>query len=371
MKNTKIISGVLACLLLASCAKKETTSTSPEVTCNEEFVAVRNDSPICSKIKLMEVTEEPFCSEFRTVGTVQAEAGRYAEVCTPFDGRVSRVSVRLGDNVKAGQTLFELASSDFVEAGKTYFQAVREYEKVQAEYQRKKTLMEHGIVAQRELDEAFAEAENARHEKESAEATLRVYNVSASSLKMGQSLRVEAPIAGEVVATHLTPGQFAKADDEALVTIADLSSVWVTAQIKERYLGSVTMGGKAEVFMDAAPNEVISANVLHIGNMVDEETRSVQVILGCENADRRLKHGQFVSVHFMSEPTSSIVLPATAIFQGEERSYVFVATDKENTYVRRQVEVGATNDDNQRVSIRSGLKAGERVIVEGGLYLND
>ncbi len=367
----KNVAGVLLAVALAACGNGEKQNANSELIFHGDTVTVDAGSPICSKIKMITLAEEPFSNEFRTVGTAQAETGRYAEVCTPFDGRVTRSAVRLGDKVRAGQVLFEMSSADFVEASKTYFQAVRQNEQAQAEYKRKQTLFEHGIAAKRELDEAMTEAENARKEMESAEATLKVYNMNASTLKMGQSLRICAPIDGEVVASSITPGQFVKADDEPLVTIADLSKVWVTALIKERYIGIVNAGGEAEIFTDAQPDKVIIGKVFNVGNLVDEETRSVQVVLACDNPDRMLKHGMYVSVHFMSEPKPSIVVPSTAVFQGENRSYVFVATGKANTYVRREVETGNSSDDNSKVSIRKGLKVGDQVIAVGGLYLND
>lgn len=368
--HIKGLAGGVLGLFLISCGEQNTTVTQ-ETIFSGDSVTIKSDSPILSKIKLATIAEEPFSAEFRTVGTVQAETGKFAEVFVPYDGRVTSAAVRLGDKVRAGQALFSMSSSDFAEISKAYFQAVRANDLAQAEYKRKQTLFNHGIVAQRELDEAKVEAENAQHEKASAEATLRIYNVNPSNLKMGQHMTVSSPISGEVVASNITPGQLVKADDDVIVTVADLSSVWVTAQIKEHYLGSVTMGGKAEVFMDADPNQIIQGNVFNIGNMVDEETRSVQVILSCNNENRALKHGQFVSVHFIAEPKPAIVIPSTAVFQGEQHSYVFVATNKANTYVRRKVEVGSSNDDNNRVSIISGLKNGEKIIAEGGLYLND
>lgn len=365
------ILSALCALGLVACGSNTETKKEAEIKLKGDSVFIDANSPICSKLTLQTLKEEQFSDEFRTVGTAQAEAGHFAEVCSPFDGRVTRAAVRIGDHVKAGQCLYELTSSDFAAASKEYLQAVRNYEKASAEYQRKKTLCAHGVASQRELDEARTEAENARSEREAAAATLRVFNVNPSQMKMGQSLRVCSPIDGEVVACNITPGKYVKSDDEPMVTVADLNNVWVTAQIKERYLGRVSMGGEAAIHIDSAPDSEIEAKVFNIGNIVDDETRSVQVILTCNNANRLLKHGMFVSVHFKSEPKPTIVVPSTAIFQGEQRSYVFVATGVKNCYVRREVELGNASDDNKRVSIVSGLKAGEQIVAVGGLYLND
>lgn len=370
--KSKLFYGVLALSAVASCKSGDKQQAASEVAFHGDTITVSAESPILSKIKIQTLAEEPFSTEFRTVGTVQAETGHYAEVCSPFDGRVTRSAVRLGQHVGAGQCLYEMSSADFVEASKTYFQAVRNCETAKANYDRKKTLFDHGIASQRELEEIRTEAENACHEKESAEATLRVYNVNPSQLKMGQSLRISSPIEGEVVACSITPGQFIKADSEPLVTVADLRKVWINALVKERFIGNVNQGEKVEIFTEAEPDSIIWGHIVSIGNMVDEETRSVQVILGCDNALRKLKHGMYVSVHFISESKSSIVLPATAIFQGEQHSYVFVAVDgKSNTFVRRDVEVMNGSDDRQKVCVLSGLQSGETIVSEGGLFLNE
>lgn len=101
-----------------SCNSNNSQNESAEIIYNGDSVTVNSTSPIC-KIKVVTVTEEQFSDEFRTVGTAQAETGKYAEVCTPFDGRVTNALVHLGSKVSAGQGLFEMSSSDFLETSKS------------------------------------------------------------------------------------------------------------------------------------------------------------------------------------------------------------------------------------------------------------
>lgn len=358
-------------LLLVSCGGNSASKTESEKEFKGDTVIVNAKSAICSKIKLVDVQKSDFCNEFRTVGTVQAENGCYAEVSTPFDGRVTRLYVHLGSKVSAGQCLYEISSPDFVEVSKGYFQAERNYETIQKSYARKKSLFDHGIIAQKELDEISTEMANAKKELESAEATLRVFNMSPQNLKMGQNLRVCAPIAGEVVSNDVTVGQFVKADDAPMLKIADLRKVWVSAMVKEHYIGIVNKQNHAEIFTEAQPDSIYWGKILNVGNMVDEETRAVQVVMSVDNAKNNLKHGMYVSVHFISNAEPAIVLPASSVFQGEERSYVYVATSKSNTYVRREVDVKTGSDDHKQVCVLSGLEVGEKVVSEGGLFFNE
>ena len=359
----------MACLLLTSC-KRAGEKNIEEITFLGDTVIVSETSPILSKISVKILETEPFSSEFRTVGTVQAEMGHYAEVGVPFDGRITGSKVMLGSRVNVGQTLFEVSSPDFFEACKSYLQNIRNYETAKSSFERKKALQEAGVISVRELEEAYTMAENARQEKAASEAAFKAYGMNPRTIEPGQAMRIVAPINGEVVRCNITPGTYIKADGEALMTIADLRKVWVTAQVKERFIGAVTKGGRVEIFTEADPETPIWGNVLNVGNLVDEQTRSVQVIVACDNADMKLKHGMYVSVHFISDPKEAVVVPATAVFQGEKTSYVYMASN-DNVFLRREIIVGESSDDNSRVRIVDGLREGEKIVTAGGLYLNN
>lgn len=365
----KLFLGLLLPLFLCSCGGNTVEVEDSELTWTGDTVDVRTDSPILSHIKVDTVHEELFSSEMRTTGTAKAEMGHYAEVGLPFDGRITRSYVALGNKVRAGQALFEVYSPDFNELVRNCFQARQSYERAVAEYNRQQKLMEHGIAAQKAVEESRLEMENLHKEVEAAEATLKIYHVDPTQLKSGQPVRICSPINGEVVQNSLTTGQFTRTDDAAPIIVADLSSMWVTAMVKERYVGTIATDDQAEVILESDPEHPIMGKIRNVGNLVDEESRSVQVVVSCANPDRRLKHGMFVSVHFLSKPHQTIVLPSSAVFQGEESSYVYVQI-AEGKYVRRQVVVGASNDDRSRISVISGLELGEKVVIDGGIYLN-
>lgn len=361
---------VMACLLFTAC-KTVSENNIKEISYQGDTVKVAVGSPILSKLTVEVLEKKPFNSVFRTVGTVQAEMGCYAEVCVPFGGRIISSKVMLGSRVRAGQTLFEVSSPEFFEESKLYFQNLRIYETAKSSYERKKALKDAGVVSARDLEEAFTEAENARQEKAASEAALSAYGMDPSAMEPGQTMHIVAPISGEVVRCNITPGSFAQADGQSLITIANLDRVWVTAQVKERFIGAVAKGGEVEIFTESEPESPICGKVLNIGNLVDEQTRSVQVIVSCDNADFKLKHGMYVSARFISEPKEAIVVPATAVFQGEETSYVYIVPEEDgNVFLRRKVIVGESDDNSSGVCILDGLRSGERIVSEGGIYLN-
>ena len=335
------------------------------------FVPARDDGdekpPILDHIVTQRSKLEDFSAGFRTIGTIRPVSGKLAEIAPPFAGRIVRSYVRLGQKVGAGSPVFELGSSEFYEATKAYFAAQSANDLAQRKYNRQKELAANGIASQRDLEQAQSEATIASQEFEQAKATLNIFNIDATSLKMGQPLIVVSPISGEVVKSNITIGSFAKEDSEPLAVIADLSNVWVTALVKEKYFGAIKHGDRVEVYTNTSPGKAISGTIYYMGEMLEEETRSLEVIIECGNKDRVLKLGMFCEVRFTSSPIKAIILPSTAIMQEEDSDYVLIEVTK-GKYVRRKVESESVSPD--KVLITAGLAEGENVVIEGGIYLN-
>lgn len=365
MSRLFILAGL--CMLLASCKQNNTAQEGAEVQYKGDTIVVRENSPILGQIVIEKVEARDFAAGFRTVGTIRPVSGKYAEVAPPFSGRITKSFVELGRKVNAGSPVFELSSSEFFEAVKAYFAAQSANEVEQTNYNRQKELEANGVASKKELELARNEANIAAKELEQAKATLQIFNIDPNALQMGQALKVVSPIAGEVVKYNITIGSYVKDDAEPLAIIADLSSVWVTALVKERNFGTIKKGEQVEVFTDAHPDQAIPGTIYHVGEMLDIETRSLEVIIACDNADRQLKPGMFCKVNFLNSPAKSIVLPATAIMQEQENDYVLVEASK-GRYLRRKVQTETVSMD--EVLILGGLEEGENVVTKGGIYLN-
>jgi len=363
----KYITILLCSLLLIGCNNRETAQEPVEVTIAGDTLIIAADSPILEQIIIEKSELQDFSAEFRTVGTVRPVSGSFAEIAPPFAGRIAKAYVKLGQKVSAGSPIFELNSSEFNEAVKSYFSAQSANEVAQKNYNRQKELAVHGVASQKELEQAKNEANVAQQEFEQAKACLRIFNIDVDVLQLGQPLRIVSPIAGEVVKTNITIGGYVKEDAEPLAVIADLSKVWVTALVKEKYFGAIKQGDRVELYTDAHPNKIIWGTIYYIGEMLDEETRSLEVMVECNNADRELKLGMFCEVHFLSSPIQAVMLPATAIMQEQDNDYVFVEITK-GKFVRHSVKTESVKKG--RVRIVSGISEGESVVVEGGIYLN-
>ena len=363
----KYILALMCALLMVACGNNEATNDAMEVIFKGDTIAIKESSPILGQINVQKVQLQDFSAEFKTVGTVRPVSGKLAEIASPFTGRITKSYIKLGQKVNSGTPIFELSSSDFFEATKAYFAAQSANEVAQRNYNRQRELAANGVAAQRDLDQAQSEANIAQQEFDQAMANLRIFNVDVASLKMGQSLNIVSPIAGEVVRNNLTIGGYAREDSEPLVVVADLSSVWVAALVKEKYFGAIEQGDRVEIYTDAHPEKIIWGTIHYIGEVLDEETRTLEVIVECNNSDRELKLGMFCGAHFLSSPTKAFVLPSSAVMQEQDNTYVLVQI-KNGTFVRRKVVTESVNTN--QVHIISGITEGENVLVEGGILLN-
>jgi cobalt-zinc-cadmium efflux system membrane fusion protein len=366
MNRLFIVTG-LCVVALASCKPHKAAQESADIRYEGDTVVIKETSPVLKEISTAEARLQDFSAEFRTVGTVRPVSGKLAEIAPPFAGRITKSHVKLGQRVEAGAPVFELGSSDFYEAVKNYFAARSANELARRNYLRLKDLADHGVASQKDWEQAQSEADIAGKEWEQAQAILHIFNVDEASLRTGQSLKVVSPLSGEVVRCRITPGSYAREDAEPLAVIADLSEVWVAALVKEKYFGAIRQGDRVEVSADAHPDKTVGGTIYHIGEMLDEETRSLEVIVQCRNADRELKIGMFCEVRFLSAPSKAIVLPSTAVMQEQENAYVLVKAS-ERVFVRRSVSTETVHADSVRIV--SGIAEGEQVVVRGGIYLN-
>lgn len=349
-----------------SCKNERLSDTTGGLTYHGDTIFVSEQSVINSSIKLQTVELKNFSTEFYTTGIVKAIAGQMAEIAPLFDGRITRSFVGLGQRVDAGTPLFELYSAGFSEIVKDYFQSLQTKKMKELNLRRRKDLVKNGAGSVKEEEEAETDYEVALKDYENAAANLKILNIDPDKINMGEALTVVSPIAGEVVQTNMVIGQYVKSDAAPLAIVAELGKVWVVAQVKEKYIHSVHKEDKVEIRTDADYEHPVTGYISHISELLDEETRSVQALITCDNKDRTLKPGMFASVHFINTPKESIVVPSTALLQDEEDAYVFVQESK-GRYLKRPVK--AVTASLHETLISGGLKAGDLIVTEGSIYL--
>ena len=354
-----------ATILLACNHKTETKENEP-FSLQGDTIIIPSKSTIAGKLKLEKVKSEPFQLELQTAGTVKAIPNAYAEIAPPFSGRVTKVHLRLGMKTQAGTPLFEMVSPDFTAAQKSFFQAKSGYQVAKLSLKRQQDLKNNGVGSQKDLEEAESSFEVNEKEYQNAVASLKIFGVNTNKLVFGQPLIITSPIAGEVIANELVMGQYIKEDDAPKAKIADLKKVWVAGQIKEKDIQFIHELDGAEIQAGAYPDKKIIGKIYHVDEIIDETTRSVQVLIECLNPNHILKPGMYVSVKFTDTPVNTLFIPAKAVLQFNDRSFVFVQL-ADGKYTRRYVETGVSQ--NGKIAILSGLKPNETIISEGAFYL--
>jgi cobalt-zinc-cadmium efflux system membrane fusion protein len=197
---------------------------------------------------------------------------------------------------------------------------------------------------------------------------LKAIGATPATDRRSRLLTVRAPFGGSITALSLAPGVMINDPTQSIATIADLSTVWVTALVPEKESAAIAKGEDAEVALDAYPTTVLKGTVLFVSDVIEADSRRNKVRIAIANARYALKPNMFATVTLSGPQESRVVLPTSALLMNNDRTSVFVATAPwtfERRIVDPQLEEGST------VTIRSGLAPGEQVVVKGGILLND
>ena len=339
----RILLLLLPAMVLGAChANKQDDEVSVTVTLKGDTIQIGANSPILSRLKTEKVVREPYCMEFSTSGVVKAIPANYAEIASPFAGRISKSFVRLGQKQE-----MELALKSL---------------------KREKDLIRNRVGVQKELEEAEVNYELKKKDYENAEAALKVFLINPDELVLGQPLVVRSPIAGEIVKDNIVIGQYMKEDADPVAVIADLNKVWVAAHVKEKDMNLVQALDDVEIRLVALPEQPFTGKIYHISEMLDEDTRSVEVLIECDNSARLMKPAMYGTVKLSDKAAEVIRIPTSAILQEEDDCYVLVALGN-NNYRKQKISTGI--NDGKKTVVQSGLAPGEEIVVAGAFYLID
>jgi cobalt-zinc-cadmium efflux system membrane fusion protein len=361
----KIIS--LCLLLLPACGNHSGNDDTSSKTFTVEGIqiTVAENSPVLQNIKIQSAETEAYQAAFSTSGEVQAIPSQYAEIASPFAGRITKSFVRLGQKVSKGSPIFEISSPAFFEAGKVYFQTKQEMELALKNLNRQRDLLAHKIGVAKEAEEAEANYEIKKKDYENALAAMSVYQINPNEAALGQPLIVRSPIAGEIVKNAIAIGQYIREDADALAVVADLNKVWVKAHVKEKDIPAIKHIADIKIKLAALPDMSITGKIYYIGDMLVEETRSLEVIIECDNRDHQIKPFMYGNVQLSSAPAQVVVLPNSAVLQDEDKRYVIVS-EGGNKFRKASVTAVSTND--KQTAILSGIDSGEQIVTEGAFY---
>jgi cobalt-zinc-cadmium efflux system membrane fusion protein len=326
-------------------------------------------------IRMVTIAPADFHKTIEAAGVVDFDNDQSTSVTSPISGLVTRLLVTPGQPVAAGQALALVDSSDFAAATSAYAKALATARTTRQLADADKELAQHNGVSAREAQQAETDAENAAADRDAALQALQALKLDPKALKDIQAGRpishiegaIRAPIAGTLVEKLITPGQLLQAGTTPAFTVANLSKVWVMAQVSGSDLGMVRAGDAAEIETGigaASLNGVVD----NVAALVNPDTRAVNARVVVANPDGRLKKSMYVRVRIRSQQTSrGLLAPVSAILRDDENlPFVYVA-QANGAFARRRVTLGYRTGD--QFEIPSGLAAGDRVVGDGGVFV--
>lgn len=322
------------------------------------------------------VAVRSFASEDLTEGKIAVNGDRSTPVFSPFSGRVTRVIASLGDVVKQGAALATVDASEFVQAQNDLATAAAQAKLARINETRKHALYEAKGGSLQDWQQAEADLAAAEASVHSVRNRLKILGQSDAEIdaleadkKINPAATIVAPIAGVVVDRQVGPGQYVQAGAGTPVfTIADPSSVWLIANVRETDAGNVRVGQPMEVHVPAYPTRGYSARVTYVAALVDPTTHRIPVRAEIDNRDRSLKPEMFASFRIQTSGVSqSPAVPQAAVVLEGEAAHVWVVSG-ERLLSYRAIRTGRSNDG--WLEVLEGLKPGERIVTRGGLFID-
>ena len=302
-------------------------------------------------------------STLRLPGRLVWNEDHTVRIVPQVGGRVQKITVEIGSEVKADQILATLSSPDFGQAQADARKAQAEQKVAKQAFERQRELHAAGIVADKDLQQTQAEAISAQAEAD--RASRRLAGLGGAS---DGSYTLRSPLAGIVVERNLNPGLEFRPEQSSdpLFVVTDPTSLWLQIDAGEADLAALKAGEKISLQVKQYPNEHFAGAIRHVGDFVDATTRTVRVRGDVPNQDRRLKGGMFVTALIELPPTQALLVPVAAVFLVDEQRYLFVE-EATGRYILRAVQAGPERDG--RIEILAGVKEGEKVVIEGNLHL--
>ncbi len=364
---------VLTILALAATACSQGPAQDPSDPASAAFTLTPDQR---QKIQVEKIMPTEFRRTVTTTGTVVFDADQATQVVAAISGPVSRLLVPLGAHVSAGEPLAEVASSDFAGAVASFRKAEAQARNARHVADLNAKLFQNDAIARRDMEQSETDAVAAESDRDAALLQLRALGLDDAAIADIRANRplahgagiIRAPIEGTLVERLITPGQLLQAGATPCFTVADLSRMWIMANVFDSDLPFVGEGDPAVVSVPGG-SVTVPGKVDYVSALVDPGSRAVDVRIVARNPEGVLRKDLYVRVAIQSHRVSEgLLVPVSAVLRDDENlPFVYVQTAGGSGYLRRRVAIGARVDDHEEVT--SGLKAGEQIVVEGGLFM--
>jgi membrane fusion protein, heavy metal efflux system len=343
-------------------------SVSPPFTRVGARIVVPPNSPLRTLLGIEEPITQEVAHRLVLPALVEADPARTVKVMPPVAGRVIDLKVQLGGRVSQGQELAVIDSGDLAQAYADIEKARAIVTLAKKTLDRQMGLEKAGGAAIKDREQAQSDYINAVAELERAETRLRAMGIPADQKQQSRLLSLKAPVSGSIIDLETAPGAFLNDPTAAIMTIANLDTIWVTANVPEKDVAFVFTGQTVNVALRSYPDKVFTGKVLFVSDVIEPDTRRNKVRIEFDNSDKLLKPNMFADATFVAPSVSRLVVPTSALLMTNDTTSVFVEV-ADWAFERRAVEIA--NQEGATSVIKSGVDPGERVVVRGGVRLND
>jgi len=367
----KALFWLLTATLIAGCNKDDKAAVAAPPA---DPALVAPAPELIAQLKLAPVSTQPVAETLRVAGRIDFDEQRLARIGATITGRVTDIDALLGQEVKKGEVLARLNSSELSTQQLAYLRARAQLELNRRNAERAQSLFEADVIAAAELQRRQSEFQISLAETRAASDQLQLLGVTPASIdRLGKQGAVNSltPVVstlnGHVVERKLAQGQVVQPAD-ALFVVADLSRLWAVAQVPEQQVSQVKVGQSVSIEVPALGNEKLVGKLIYVGQTINPETRTVLVRTELDNSDGRLKPAMLASMLIEARAVERQVVPASAVVRENDEDHVFVA-ERDGVFRLTKVKLGP-EQGGQRVVI-SGLQGKEKVVVDGAFHLNN
>jgi cobalt-zinc-cadmium efflux system membrane fusion protein len=343
-----------------------------------------------ASLTIQPVTERAFRAEHVTEGKIAVDEDRSTPVFSPYAGRVTKLLARPGDSVTQGQPLFVIEAADTVQAQNDFVTAATGLNKArsaldlaQLQHKRAKDLFEGKAVPLKDFQQADATLIQAQNDLRSTETALeaarnklRILGLTDDAIsafqekgRINPETTIFAPIAGTVVQRKIGPGQYVNSGaSDPVFVIGDLSTVWLTAFVRETEASTVVVGQELTFNLLALPGRTLTGRINYVAAAIDPATRRLMVRATVDNASGQLKPEMFATVTiYAPDDQPSVGVPKQALIYEGDQVRVWVAHEDKSIELR-QIKTGLANGD--LVEVHGNLKPGEQIVTKGSLFID-
>jgi membrane fusion protein, heavy metal efflux system len=336
-----------------------------------------NDKQLAS-VKVEPVGEYVFPIEKAEVGSIDFNEELEVQVFTPYQGKIIDLFAKVGDEVKKGQTLFTIDSPDLLNADSNLIAAAGVLDLTTRNLERLKVLYETRAVSQHDLEQAVSDQQTAEGNLRAGRDAVRIFGKTDAEIDMivkerraDPTLIVPSPIAGRVTARVAAPGLFVQPGNApAPFTVADISTMWMLANVAETDVPAIRVGQEVKVSVLAYPGKVFEGRITSVDSMVDPNTHRMLIRSTIDDPNHELRSNMFANfVIRTGESMRSLAIPLNGVVREGDGTMTTWVTSDRRQFTQRILKIGMQKDGFRQ--ILEGLKPGELVATDGAVFLSN